>query len=85
MPPKDIDSAVAQATKDTTFLATCFKHLKQPPQVDVAAVAAELRMSTGGTRSVRSLNPRHLVLTKFQQQTSSHSEGNGRSWGRLGQ
>ncbi len=56
MPPKDADSALAQATKDTTFLATCFKHLKQQPQVDITAVAAELKMSAGGVRSVRSLD-----------------------------
>ena len=80
MPPKDADSAVAQATKDTTFLATCFKHLKQQPQVDAAAVAAELKMSTGGVRSVRSFNPCCLILTRFQQQTSSHCKGNGRGW-----
>lgn len=55
MPRKEAESALAQATKDTTFLATCFKHLKQQPQVDAAAVADELKMSTGGVRSVRSL------------------------------
>ena len=54
MPPKPNDSAIAQATKDTAFLASCFKHMKQKPEVDAAAVAAELKLSTGGVKSVKS-------------------------------
>lgn len=52
MPPKANENALAQATKDTAFLASCFKHMKQRPDVDAAAVAAELGLSTGGVRSV---------------------------------
>jgi hypothetical protein len=50
MPPKATNSAIAEATKDTNFLATCFMTMKTKPQVDNAAVAAKLSMSVGGVR-----------------------------------
>lgn len=40
----------AATIKDPHFLATCFKHLKQKPEVEFTAVAAELDMSVGGAQ-----------------------------------
>jgi hypothetical protein len=48
MPPGATDAAIAAATKDTKFLATCFMNLKTRPVVDGAAVAKKLSMSAGG-------------------------------------